>query len=542
MAKKGKMLFAAWSCHNQNYFAYQTWDTPLRALFDKVISFDPQEYTYKFNKDKMNEDFIKLVQKEKPDYLLLWLIYDEFYPETLFSIKKVSPNTKVINFCGDDDAQFYDYSALNSFFVDYSLISHKEFVKPYKNKAFFSVGTNTKQFKPLGLEKQYDVTFIGTPKTDRAEFVSYLMNKGVKIRVFGAGWEQYPQFKKIYGGFLDKEGYTRVINQSKINLCFNKNYLGTTHVIQKFFEINACKSFMLTEHCEGYSDLFKLGKELVMFKDSKELYEKVIYYLKNEKEREEIAERAYNKIIEKYSSESELRMIFKEIEKLGEKIPSKKLPLVKDKLKYLSRKDLSKIKELKNILKDYTYVSFNTSGESLPYRELFQVAAMKMFNKEISCCDSYLYSKGLGDYLVLYSNLAFKTLNSKDFAKSINLDQLVVKKEFFLSNINKFVSFSKGMPIDILNKNNTAFVTRPFVRLYKAPSIPYPIVKKILWPKYEENLRAYVYKKDPLILSYFISILFNYLLGNRLVLENINEKMITKIKRNKIISSLQKLF
>lgn len=293
MLKNEKILFAAWSCHNPNYFAYQTWDTPLRKIFKKVISFDPQEYTYRYDKSEMNQKFLQIVKKEEPAYIFLWLIYDEFYPETLFAIKKISPKTKVLNFCGDDDAQFYDYSSLNSFFVDYSLISHKEFVKLYKNKAFFSVGTNTDQFKPLSIEKKYDVTFIGTPKTDRADFVRYLMGKGIKIKVFGAGWEKHPEFKEVYGGFLDKEDYTKVINQSKINLCFNKNYLGKTHVIQKFFEMNACKSFVLTEYCKGYSNLFKLGTELVMFKDKKDLYENIAYYLKNDKERELIAKRSY---------------------------------------------------------------------------------------------------------------------------------------------------------------------------------------------------------------------------------------------------------
>ncbi|MEK6908493.1 MAG: glycosyltransferase [Nanoarchaeota archaeon] len=538
-----KILFAAWSCNNPNYFAYQTWNSPLKKLFKKVISFDPQENTYKFGKDRMNKDFLKIIAKEKPEYLFLWLIYDEFYPKTLFSIKKISPKTKVINFCGDDDAQFYDYSSLNSFFVDYSLITHKEFIKNYKNKAFFSVGTNTDQFKPLGLEKKYDVTFIGTPKTDRAEFVSYLMNKGVKIRVFGAGWGQYPEFKKIYGGFLDKEDYTKVINQSRINLCFNKNYLGTTHVIQKFFEINACKSFMLTEYCKGYSDLFISGKELVMFKDSKELYEKVIYYLKNENEMEKIAESAYEKIIADYSSKVELDNIFTQIRNYGDKIPKKKLPEIKEKIHYLSVTELSKNQnELKKILKDVDYISFKTGSQSLPYRNLFQITAMKMFNKEISCCDSYLYSRGLGDYLVLYSNLAFKTLKPDEFAKSISLDQLVVKKKFFIFNFKSFLEFSKGKPIDIITQKNTAFVTRPFVRLNSSPAIDYQTVKKILWPKYEENLRSWLYRRNPVALWYILSIFFSRFSRNKIIFNHLSETISTRMKKSRIISSLKKIF
>ncbi len=536
-----KILFAAWSCNNPNYFAYQTWSAPLKQLFKSVISFDPQENIYKFGKDKMNDDFLKIIAKEKPEYVFLWLIYDEFYPKTLFSIKKLSPKTKIINFCGDDDAQFYDYSALNSFFVDYSLISHKEFLKSYKNKAFFSVGTNTDHFKPLGLEKKYDVTFIGTPKTDRAEFISYLMKKGINVKVFGAGWDQYPEFKEIYGGFLDKEEYTKVINQSRINLCFNKNYLGTTHVIQKFFEINACKSFMLTEYCKGYSDLFKLGKELVMFKDSKDLHDKIVYYLKNENEREEIANKAYKKIMENYSSKAELNNIFSQIRK--DKGISKKVPEVNEKIRYLSMSDLNRgEKELKKFISGSDYISFKTSSQSMPYRSLFQIGAMKMFDKAISCSDSYIYSKSLGNYMVLYSNLAFKVLKPEEFSKIIHLDQLVVKKDFFLSNLDKFSGYSRGLPIDLITAENTAFVTRPLVRLFRPPNISYDKIKKTLWAKYEDNLKSSLYRRDPVFLWYVLSIMLKRFSKNKLIFNHLKDTIVVKIKKNKIISSLKKIF
>ncbi|MSS74061.1 hypothetical protein EXS72_00270, partial [Candidatus Pacearchaeota archaeon] len=397
------------------------------------------------------------------------------------------------------------------------------------------------------LGKKYDVTFIGTPKTDRMKFVSELMNNGINIKVFGTGWEQYSQFKEIYGGFLDKEEYVKVINQSKINLCFNKNYLGKTHVIQKFFEINACKSFMLTEYCKGYSDLFNLGKELIMFKDSKELHQKINYYLNNEKEREIIAKNAYQKILAKYSSKSELQNIFKEIEKYGDKIPEKKLPLIEKKinqLKELSKKDLMKNnKEIENIVKDARYISFISKGNTiLPYRDLFHITALEMFDKDISCCDAYLYAQGIGDYLALYSNLAFKLLQPEEFSKLIQLDQLVVRKSFFIKNLSKFKDFSKGKSINMLNKENTAFITRPFVRLVNSPTLPYSTMKKIFWTKYEHKIKSYLYHKNPLILWYFYLTGLQFLLGNRLLLSHLLEKGCSKFKKSKIIFYLSSFF
>ena len=540
MLKDKKMLFAAWSCNNKNYFAYQTWYGPLRKIFNNVISFDPQEYTYRYEKGSMNQEFLKIVKHEKPDYIFLWLIYDEFYPETLFKIKEISPKTQVINFCGDDDAQFYDYSIYNSFFVDYSLITHKEFLKIYKNKAFFSVGTNTDQFRPLKIDKKYDVAFIGTPKTDRIEFAQYLMDKGIKIKIFGRGWENYPQFKGIYGGFLDKEDYTRVINETRINLCFNKNYQGATHVIQKFFEINACKAFVLTEYCKGYSDIFTEGKELVMFKNKEELLEKTKYYLKNEKEREAIAESAYTKILNKYSSDVELNSIFQEIS--GYKnIPKKNLPIIKEKVIYLSKEDLISATEiLKEKIKLYDYISFKTEkSEILPYKDFFQVASLKIFKKDISCCDYYLYSSKLGEYLAVYANLAFKIMKKKDFSRVIKLDQLTITKSFLLNNLEEFREICRDKNVNFINEKNTAFVTRPLVRINTFPSIELEKLKGISWPKFENRIKTLFYQKDLRIFVYLYNSALAYFLGNKLILEYLSEKSKEKIKRSKEFFSLK---
>ena len=62
----------------------------------------------------MNKRFLEVVKREQPDYVFLWLIYDEFYIDTLLKIKKISAKIKIINFFGDDDSLFDNFSRFYS--------------------------------------------------------------------------------------------------------------------------------------------------------------------------------------------------------------------------------------------------------------------------------------------------------------------------------------------------------------------------------------------------------------------------------------------
>ena len=217
-----KMLFAAWACHNKNYFSYQTWHSPLKAIFKQFVTFDPQEYSYKYGVEAMNKKFLEVIKKEQPDFIYLWLIYDEFDIDTLLSIKKVCPKTKVVNFFGDDDTKFEVYTRYYQLFVDYPLVSHKLYFHRYREEeiknAYYSYGVNTNDFSPKNLKKKYDVTFIGTPMADRAELVKYLKDNGINMKIFGAGWEKHPELKEIYLGKLSQEEMINALAKVILNI------------------------------------------------------------------------------------------------------------------------------------------------------------------------------------------------------------------------------------------------------------------------------------------------------------------------------------
>jgi hypothetical protein len=144
---------------------YQNWYLTLKQLCRKIVTFEMHWTTIKYGQDKMNALFLDFVAKEKPDFIFFVGGEEELYFETFFKIKKVSPNTRLINPFSDDDARFESFSRYFSLFFDIILVEKPEWLPAYKKDKLNHIigfeGINTDFYKPLNLEKKYDVTLIG---------------------------------------------------------------------------------------------------------------------------------------------------------------------------------------------------------------------------------------------------------------------------------------------------------------------------------------------------------------------------------------------
>jgi len=77
----------------------------------------------------------------------------------------------------------------------------------------------------------------------------------------------------------------------------------TEHVNMRHFEITGVGSFMLTNHHQHIFEYFKPGSEIETFRDTKELIDKIDYYLAHPEEREAIARRGQERCLRDYSME-----------------------------------------------------------------------------------------------------------------------------------------------------------------------------------------------------------------------------------------------
>lgn len=538
MKKVDKILFAETT--NQFYFPYQNCYFPLKRHCKEIVSFDVRWNYFYYGKDEMNKRFLSFIEKEKPDMIFIWARNDEFYPETLLKIREISPKSQVFNIFGDDDAAFKNFSRYFTLFVDYALTGQPEYINEYHkdkfNKVFFIIGLDTNFFKPISKEKKYDVTFIGHPKTklsERYQLLKFLKDNNVNLKVYGWGWDKYSDFKNIYGGAIDSEEMVKIINQSKIHLCFSKNHLGVPHIVGKFFEGSACRTFVLTEYYEGYKEFFKEGKEIVMFKNKEDLLDKIKYFLKNENKREKIAEAAYKKIRKNYGFDNDLTRIFKKL--------TKKKILIHDSLPKVNKNIFSLSKhhfdltdeEIFEIIKDSDYISFSDKGIPMNYKDYLQVYSIERTGKPISCCDYYLHSKYLGDYLRFQVDKSMDFLSKEDFYSFLKIDQILVKKDYFIKNISEFKSAFKNKKIEFINNKNTAIINLPLLRINKIKSKNYETMKTAFEFGFLHDLISLKYQKK-FFTIYPLALFFEILKGKFFILNSLIENVFDKDKIKKL--------
>jgi len=147
---------------------------------------------------------------------------------------------------------------------------------------------------------QVKETLISPFSVDIDMFKNIKINKDVDVSaMFVSRTDVYPNRKMVLNAINQIKGlnivtgkramiaYIDIINRSKIFVTSN-NVFGSMSM--KYTECMSCGTFLLADEPEDW-ELFgyKPGYHFVIYKDVNDLKDKIKYFLKNEKEREEIA-------------------------------------------------------------------------------------------------------------------------------------------------------------------------------------------------------------------------------------------------------------
>src|SRR3989344_7015329 len=178
--KKQKIVFAFLNSSDKKDSLHQNYYLPLKKLFGKIILFDPLKIMDSYGHEKMQEIFLSLIKKEKPEYIFLNGRRDELTIETIERIKKLSPNTKIIAISGDDDKDFEPLKRYHALFMDCTLTHQPDYLNEYHKdeikNVYPAVGINIEIFKSMNLKKIYDITFMGNATGERIKTVRALIN------------------------------------------------------------------------------------------------------------------------------------------------------------------------------------------------------------------------------------------------------------------------------------------------------------------------------------------------------------------------------
>jgi len=257
--------------------------------------------------NRLNDDLLALAERERPD--LVWtdkLL--EMKPRTLDNLRAMGIAT--VSYMIDNpfgtrqdpgwrlymkDIPHYDLHVVqrDSNIVDYKSRGGRNVVK------IQTAYEPTMHFPPppgwSDANRDREVSFIGTPYDNRAEFLTRLWTEfGLPVTVSGGlVWKRHLSAEAtaaLYRGHgeLFRNEYREGIWKSKINLSFitHANKDEFTH---KSFEIAACQGFLLAERSEGHLQRFVEDEEAVFFSTIEECVAKIRRYLPDEAARDRIA-------------------------------------------------------------------------------------------------------------------------------------------------------------------------------------------------------------------------------------------------------------
>lgn len=298
------------------YFKYYQYANRFEVKCNPIASFYyriQNRFTFGPVVSKINNDLVRVARTESYDLIFIYR-GTHVYPKTIKALKKTG--ALVFGYNNDDPFSKYypkyfwrhflrgvkDYDYIFSYreknIQDYSSIGYSKtsILRSYYLK------NNNYHMSVVREEYYSDVVFIGHFEDDgRDKIILYLLNSGVKLKLYGTGWERsvlYDDIKKMVGAISPVYSeYNEVLNGAKIALVFLSKKNNDTYT-RRVFEIPATKTVMVSEYTDDMATMFESRKEIFFFSDKEECLNVINELLSQPQLIQDVAEQAYNRLIE----------------------------------------------------------------------------------------------------------------------------------------------------------------------------------------------------------------------------------------------------
>ncbi|MDD4984114.1 MAG: glycosyltransferase family 9 protein [Candidatus ainarchaeum sp.] len=292
-----------------------------KELKHRVIPFDYRASLNKSNNQvEATYDLINTVLHQEPDYVFI-NGGQTIVPEVLNMLEFLCPNTKLINWYVDQRGQVEQWFKRLSSSCHYTFWStgypkmlSQVFSQTYRPCEFLPITPDDNSYFPLEVEKDIDVLFVGTPHSKpRIELLEYLVDNGVKLKIFGNG--DWPDKLKPYTekGVFD-EKFNEVLNRAKMVLGINIINEVPLYFSDRYFYPMAVKTVGLNKKVPMIETMFENNRHMVFFNDPQECLDKIELLLENEQLRKHVAENGYQLYKEKYTLTKMLKQMFNSVE------------------------------------------------------------------------------------------------------------------------------------------------------------------------------------------------------------------------------------
>ena len=325
------------------------------TYFDSVGAFE------RLGREAADRSLLKVVQTERPNLMFSVLFVYELNPSIVRHISEHTDTTTLNWFC-DDDWRFEDYSRHWAPCFNWVVTTARSALEKYERMGYRNAiksqwGCNDLLCRKLDLPFRFDVSFVGRPHGDRRRVIGELQKVGIEIEVFGTGWGS---------GRIAQDEMIRVFNQSRINLNLSnasvasdaasapavaptglvfrqrrtqvpfgasirrhgraladrvagaasgssKSAAYLQQIKARNFEVPGCGGFLLTGEAEDLQSYYDIGHEIACFDGTRDLVDKIKYYLSHEDERMAMAQAGYERTLRDHTYGARFGEIFSRI-------------------------------------------------------------------------------------------------------------------------------------------------------------------------------------------------------------------------------------
>lgn len=157
--------------------------------------------------------------------------------------------------------------------------------------------------RPYESEFDIDISFVGRKYGWRAEFIERLKQNGVNVVAFGSGWDN---------GVLSDTEMIRLYSRSRINLGFSGVGYSKKLLCLKGrdFEIPMSGGLYLTQDNPELSNVYEVGKEIVVYKDYAHCLKQIRWLLDNPEKAQEIRRAGLIRALKDHTWDKRFTQIF----------------------------------------------------------------------------------------------------------------------------------------------------------------------------------------------------------------------------------------
>jgi hypothetical protein len=317
-------------------------------------------------------DSLKSCNQQKPVDLFLSYVWEPlFTTEALREIRRLSIPT--VNFFCNYYNGFNRIKALAPLF-DCNWVSDRGALPLYQrigaHAVFVPMAANPDVYHPHPVARQFPVTFVGGKYGTRADYIFYLLQQSLPVRVWGPGWlpghgrrtqvwthvrtlvgrlpqrlssrggiqfllrrlqdELHARFSRqralreheltrIAGPPLDDDEMIQMYSRSQISLGFS--IVGNSHLENmpltqirlRDFEAPMSGALYLTEYSEGIEELYELDREIAVFRTKEELADKVRFYLGHPAEAQKVRTAGRERALRQHTWQQRFRDLFNQV-------------------------------------------------------------------------------------------------------------------------------------------------------------------------------------------------------------------------------------